>query len=208
MPVRGLPSRTSSAVMLTLERAMFDAECDLAAVVYDQGDDPDTLLRDFAGSLQARGVRAVGLVQRVRRCLDAHEIAAMLVHSGVELPLLQRLGRHAGGCRLDVGQLLQAGSAVAGALSAGADLLIINRFGRQESEGKGLTFLIEQALTSDVPVVIAVPAFRFAEWIRFAQGMSVRLRCDRRALDEWWRNVSRRYAGFNEARPTVCEVFK
>jgi nucleoside-triphosphatase THEP1 len=187
---------------------MFDAECDLAALVYDQGDEPDAVLRDFARGLQARGVRAVGLVQRVHRGHDQRDVAAMLVHSGVEIPLLQRLGRHASGCRLDVGRLLQAGSEVASALSEGADLLIINRFGRQESEGGGLTHLIEQALASDVPVVIAVSRFRFAEWIRFAQGMSVRLRCDRHALDDWWRSVSRRDAVFAEVRPTICEMLK
>ncbi|MGJ4900495.1 DUF2478 domain-containing protein [Bradyrhizobium sp. HKCCYLS2058] len=187
---------------------MFDAECDLAALVYDQGDEPDQLLREFADRLRARGVRAVGLVQRVQRSLDAHEIAATLVHSGVEISLLQRLGRQAGGCRLDVGQLLQAGSAVAGALSEGADLLIINRFGRQESEGGGLTYLIEQALAADVPVLIAVPCFRFAEWINFAQGMSVRLPCTRRALDQWWWSVSRRCAVFDKNRPTICELLK
>ncbi|MDU6673337.1 MAG: DUF2478 domain-containing protein, partial [Bradyrhizobium sp.] len=86
---------------------MFDAECDLAAVVYDRGDDPDAVLRNFAQSLQARGVRAVGLIQQVRHAVDADGIAAMLVHNGVERPLLLQLGRHASGCRLDVGQLLQ-----------------------------------------------------------------------------------------------------
>ncbi|CCE02378.1 DUF2478 domain-containing protein [Bradyrhizobium sp. STM 3809] len=187
---------------------MFDAECDLAALVYDQGDDPDGLLRDFAGRLRAHGVRVVGLVQHVRRAVDEHPVAATLVHSGVEIPLLQQLGRQASGCRLDVGQLLRAGSAVAGALGEGADLLIVDRFGRQESEGKGLIFLTEQALASDIPVVIAVPRFRFAEWIRFAEGMSVRLPCTRRALDGWWRNVSQRCAAVGKSRATVCEIFK
>ena len=187
---------------------MFDAECDLAAVVYDCGDDPDTVLRNFAQSLQARGVRAVGLIQQVRHAVDADGIAAMLVHNGVERPLLLQLGHHASGRRLDVGQLLQAGAEVANALSDGADLLIINRFGRQESEGKGLTFLIEQALASDIPVVIAVPSFRFVEWIRFAHGMSVRLPCTHRALNAWWQTVSRRYPGFDDVRPTICEMLK
>src|SRR4030088_1173595 len=27
---------------------------------------------------------------------------------------------------------------------------------------------------------------RFADWIRFAEGMSVKLRCSREALDAWW----------------------
>jgi hypothetical protein len=114
----------------------------------------------------------------------------MLVHSGEELPLLQNLGACATGCRLDVGQLLDAGSRVARALEDGADIVIINRFGRQEREGKGLSYLIERALSADIPVVIAVPLHRFTDWIRFAGGMSVKLRCDRDALDAWWNGVS------------------
>ncbi|WP_376708176.1 hypothetical protein [Bradyrhizobium cenepequi] len=42
--------------------------------------------------------------------------------------------------------------------------------------------------------MIAVPNHRFAHWIKFADGMSVRLRCDRDALDAWWSNVLARHA--------------
>ena len=62
-------------------------------------------------------------------------------------------------------------------------MLIVNRFGRQEREGKGLSYLVERALSADIPVVIAVPSHRFADWIKFADGMSVKLRCSREALD-------------------------
>jgi hypothetical protein len=88
-----------------------------------------------------------------------------------------------GGCRLDLGQLLNAGAAVASAIDQGADLVIVNRFGRQEREGKGLSYLIERALSADIPVVIAVPSHRFQDWIRFAEGMSVKLHCDPHALN-------------------------
>jgi hypothetical protein len=162
---------------------MFDSQCDLAALVYEAGQDSDAILREFAADLNARGRRAVGLVQLGRHCMDVPNMSAMLVHSGEELPLLQNLGACATGCRLDVGRLLDAGSRVARALEDGADIVIINRFGRQEREGKGLAYLIERALSADIPMVIAVPAHRFADWIRFAGGMSVKLRCDRDALD-------------------------
>jgi hypothetical protein len=29
-----------------------------------------------------------------------------------------------------------------------------------------------------------------ADWIKFADGMSVKLGCDRRSLDAWWHSVS------------------
>ena len=119
------------------------------------------------------------------------------------------LGSCTTGCRLDVGQLLDAGSRVARALEDGGDIVIINRFGRQEREGKGLSYLIERALSADIPVVIAVPAHRFADWIRFAGGMSVKLRCDRDALDAWWNNVFPQGGiSVTQGHSNVCEVFK
>jgi hypothetical protein len=188
---------------------MFDAQCDLAALVYDQHQDPDQILREFASGLKARGYRAVGIVQHGHHCVDAPKLSAMLVHTGEELQLFQDLGACSVGCRLDVGQLLGAGVRVANAIDQGADLVIVNRFGRQEREGKGLSYLVERALSADIPVVIAVPSHRFTDWIKFAGGMSVKLRCDREALQAWWQAVSSRNAGaIGRDRPTACEVFK
>jgi hypothetical protein len=187
---------------------MFDSLCDLAALVYEQHQDPDEILRDFAADLNGRGYRAVGLVQLGHHCVDA-TLSAMLVHTGEQLPLFQDLGSCSAGCRLDVGQLLGAGQQIASAIDEGADLLIVNRFGRQEREGKGLSYLVERALSADIPVVIAVPSHRFADWIKFADGMSVKLRCSREALDGWWNAVSARNAGIVvRDHQSVCEVLK
>jgi hypothetical protein len=197
---------------------MFDSQCDLAALVYGQDQDPDAVLRDFAADLNQRGYRAVGLVQLGHHCIDAPKLSAVLVHTGEELQLFQDLGSCATrdnggavarGCRLDVGQLLNAGAQVASAIDQGADLLIVNRFGRQEREGNGLTYLIERALSADIPVVIAVPEHRFADWIRFADGMSVKLHCDFGSLNAWWDNVAARNGSFiRHVQQSVCEVLK
>src|SRR3984885_5028633 len=126
---------------------MFDSQGDLAALVYERDQDPDQVLREFATDLKARGYRAVGLVQTGHHCTDTPQLSAMLVHSGEELQLFQNLGTCSTGCRLDVGRLLDAGAQVANAIDQGADLVIVNRFGRQECEGKGLSHLIERALS-------------------------------------------------------------
>jgi hypothetical protein len=167
----------------------------LAALVYEKDQDPDALLRDFAADLNRRGGRAVGLVQIGDQSGPAPQLSAMLVHSGLQVRLFQDLGPEATGCKLDVGQLLNAGVQVADALDAGADLVIINRFGRQEREGKGLSYLIERALSMDVPIVIAVSSNRLAAWSEFAGAMSVTVPCDRTALDVWWHAVSTRDHG-------------
>ncbi|MGF6308259.1 nucleoside-triphosphatase THEP1 [Bradyrhizobium sp. i1.8.4] len=191
---------------------MFDAQCDLAALVYDDNDDPDAILRDFAGALNAHGARVVGMVQ-TGQCADS-SLSAVLLHSGEMLLLAQppspgTTSSGATGCKLDLSRLQAAGVRVADALAAGADLVIINRFGKRERDGKGLGFLIERALGADVPVVIAVSHQSFADWIKFAGGMSVKLTCNRHALDAWWRNVSLRTAARTAPdHITVCEVFK
>jgi hypothetical protein len=98
---------------------------------------------------------------------------------------------------------------VAHAIDQGADLVIVNRFGRQEREGKGLSYLIERALSADIPVVIAVPSHRFADWIKFADGMSVKLHCDLGSLKVWWDGVAARGGGFvRQDHQSICEVLK
>jgi hypothetical protein len=172
---------------------MFDAQSDLAALVYDEHQDPDAVLRDFAVDLNARGVRVVGMVQ-AGQCADS-SLSAVLLHSGEKLALAQDFDPAASGCRLDVGRLQNAGARVAAELENGADLLIVNRFGKRERDGKGLGYLIERACEADIPVVIAVSRDRFADWSKFAGDKSVKLACDRDTLDAWWRNASRRSRG-------------
>jgi hypothetical protein len=162
----------------------------LAALIYDESHDPDELLRGFAADLNGRGSRAVGLVQLGDPLADPPQLSALLLHSGDTMRLFQDLGRGSTGCKLDVGQLLAAGSSVAQAIDDGADLVIINRFGRQEIEGKGLSYLIERALGAGIPAVIAVPEARLAAWNVFSDGMAVHLTCDRAALDAWWSALS------------------
>ena len=185
---------------------MFDAQCDLAALVYEADQDPDAVLREFAADLNASGVRTVGMVQ-AGQCADS-SLSAVLVHTGEKLQLAQDFDPTARGCRLDLGRLQNAAGRVARALECGADLLIINRFGKRESAGQGLSFLIERALGADIPVVIAVSAHRFDDWIKFADGMSVKLRCDRHALDAWWHGISTRDGGARAPHQTVCEALK
>lgn len=186
----------------------FDAQCDLAALVYERHDNPDALLSAFSSDLIRDGVRVAGLVQQGQHCADQRQLSARLIHSGEELGLFQDLGACSQGCRLDVGRLLEAGVKIAGAIDRGADLVIVNRFGRQECEGKGLTEVIDRALSADIPVVIAVPAKRFTDWIRFSEGMSVKLHCDRHSLDTWWHAVSRSGGFVGHAHTSVCEVLK
>jgi nucleoside-triphosphatase THEP1 len=186
---------------------MFDAQCDLAALVYEPHQDPDAVLRSFASDLIARGHRVIGMVQ-AGQCADS-SLSAVLLHNGEKLLLAQDFDPAVQGCRLDLARLQNAGTRIADALAHGADLVIINRFGKRESDGKGLSYLIERALDADIPVLIAVGKDHFADWIKFAGGMSVKLSCDRGALDAWWQVVSAQGADpMRDEHRTVCEILK
>src|SRR5215467_11153090 len=125
----------------------------------------------------------------------------MMLHNGEQLQLFQDLGTCARGCKLDVDRLMRAGGEIADQLTrSGADLLIINRFGKHEQEGKGLLFLVEQALSLDIPVLIAVPDIRFHHWIEFSGGMSVKLPCRSASLQAWWKAVSKNEASERDHR--------
>ena len=186
---------------------MFDAQCDLAALVYEDGQDPDAVLRDFAAELNAAGHRVVGMVQ-TGQCADS-SLSAVLVHTGEVLLLSQPATSPGSGCKLDISRLQDAATRVTGAMETGADLVIVNRFGKRERDGKGLARVIDRALDADIPVVIAVSSKSFPDWIKFADGMSVKLACSREALDAWWSAVSARNSGLpGRDQQTFCEVFK
>ena len=89
------------------------------------------------------------------QCADS-SLSAVLLHSGEKLLLAQDFDPAVQGCRLDLTRLQDAGMRIAEALFHGVDLVIINRFGKRERDGKGLAFLIERAFNADIPVVIAV----------------------------------------------------
>jgi hypothetical protein len=171
---------------------MFDAQCDLAALVYSEDQNPDEVLLGFCAVLKGEGFRPVGLVQHGHCQGNQSDLSALLIHTSEKIRLFQDLGTCSTGCRLDVGQLITAGSRVVTAIDHGADLVVINRFGKLEREGKGLSFLIELAMSAGIPAVIAVPENRFPDWVTYSEGMSVKLGCDQASLHRWWHSVAAR----------------
>jgi len=178
-----------------------DDHSDLAALVYCSDDDPDRVLHAFARTLIDQGLRVVGLVQSRTEC----QIEAILLPTGERIELSQRLGPHSHSCSIDTGRLAQAAVHLQNGILAGSDLVVINRFGKLEAEGKGLLDELAQAVAVDTPVVIAVPEHRFGDWLHFSGRMSVKLACTSSSLQRWWNSVTGGAAG---SAPTYCEHVK
>ena len=68
---------------------------------------------------------------------------------------------------------------------------------------------IARALSFDIPVLIAVPAFRFPEWLSFCKGMGVKLPCRTGGLQGWWNAmIVGEPRSERERQKCVCELSK
>jgi hypothetical protein len=141
----------------------------LCTVVYRSGVSPDPALRAAAQRLAARGLAVDGLLQRGERGTPAccGGMAFVAIASGRSVAALSDRGPLARGCRIDLDGLETAAGWLTDAIARRPDVLFVNRFGRQEAEGRGLRGEIAGALLADVPLVIAVNADLLPDWETF-----------------------------------------
>jgi len=111
----------------------------ITAIVYPEGQHVDDLMRAIADRLRADGVRLAGAVQinQTRPWRPKCDMTLVDLSSGREVRISEDRGPEARGCRLDVAALDQAMVMTAAGLAAGADLLIVNKFGKMEAAGRG-----------------------------------------------------------------------
>lgn len=151
----------------------------------------DLILQEVAQSLVAQGLVVTGVVQinveydPERRC----HMDLQVLGGGDVIRISQERGRFARGCRLDAGQLAQAVHQVDQALATGgAQVLLVNKFGKQECDGEGFREVIATALAMDVPVLTTVSPGHRAAFAAFAQGFETELPAAPEALAAWCRS--------------------
>lgn len=88
------------------------------------------------------------------------------------LRISQSLGPEATGCRLDTAVLEDAVGLVSAALAEGADLLILNKFGKHEAAGRGFRPVIAAAMEAGIPVLTGVNETNRAAFDAFTGGMA------------------------------------
>ncbi len=69
---------------------------------------------------------------------------------------------------------------------AGADAVIINKFGKHEAEGRGFRELIAAALEAEVPVLVGTNALNLPAFLDFTQGLAEALPPEPEALWDWF----------------------
>lgn len=145
----------------------------ITAIFYagDEGAAVDALLADVAYRLRAEGWKLAGAVQspstpRNNRC----EMTLEDLATGACIDAMDELGPYAPGCRLDTEALEDSVGLATSSLDPATQLVIINRFGKQESEGRGFRSMIESAVSLEVPVLVGVKQAHLEAWTHFIGG--------------------------------------
>ncbi|MGO1119944.1 DUF2478 domain-containing protein [Rhodovibrionaceae bacterium A322] len=171
---------------------MTDSHAPIAAVAFPAQFDVDSLLTRVADHLREQGAAMVGVIQG--RGTEARHVDNLVLRDlsdGKESRILQDLGSQSQGCRLNPTALAAISENLMRQLDGQPDLLIVNRFGRGESEGHGLRPVLEKALHLEVPVLVAVRDEYRPAWDEFSQGLATILPPEEAAILAWGQVATR-----------------
>ena len=168
----------------------------IGVVVYDDGLFSDALIAQCAAGLAASGYRLGGVVQsnahrRGRRRCDMYMRDLL---GGDEIKISLDRGNEARGCRLDPDAFARIDAWVERAVLERVDLLIINKFGKEEAHGRGLRPVIAEALIAEIPLAIGVTTQNLCDFLTFVGDSATRLRPDVETITAWCRNAIERGA--------------
>jgi nucleoside-triphosphatase THEP1 len=152
--------------------------------------DTDLLLFSAAQEFATRGYRTCGTVQINTEC-DNHpcDMDVQVLPDGPILRISQSLGRESKGCRLDPSALESAVGLVAERLMAECDVLIVNKFGKHEAEGRGFRTVIAEALARDIPVLVGINSLNLAAFQDFTGPQASQLDPSVEAIVGWLEQI-------------------
>ena len=163
----------------------------IAYTMAGQRGDLNLLLAGVAERLAGLGYRVCGSVQvdtdrtDRRRC----DMDLRVLPGGRVIRISQDRGGGSRGCHLDGGALESAAGLVEAAVAQGCDMLIVNKFGKHEAEGRGFRQVIAETAAAGLPVLVGVNALNEAAFLEFSGGLAVRLEASQAMLTHWLREA-------------------
>jgi len=159
----------------------------LAAILAAKDVPVDQLLAGAAHRARQAGLRVAGFLQHRETGGEecCRDIEIEHIGTGVTQIISQALGSGSKGCRLGPAVLADVAGALQTELDDGADMLILNRFGKGETEGHGFRSIIETAYARQIPVLTVVRETYVEGWNDFAGDCGVLLAPDSKAVLGW-----------------------
>ncbi|WP_039019806.1 DUF2478 domain-containing protein [Halocynthiibacter namhaensis] len=147
----------------------------------------DLLLSDVAHQLEADGKRCMGIVQinsyrdNCHRC----DMDVQVLSGGPKIRISQDLGNDSHGCRLNPDAMAQAIAGVEQRMQDGFDVFLLNKFGRQESEGKGFRELLGDAAAAGASILVGTNGLNESSFIEFSGGEAEFIAPNKTAILSW-----------------------
>jgi nucleoside-triphosphatase THEP1 len=163
----------------------------IAAIKYRAGEAEkiDAMLCGLAGRLRREGYKLAGSIQWNKgaesgyHCdMDFEDLA-----SGRRLRGSIDQACPTEGCRLDSSALEDAAGLVAASIAPGIDLVIINRYGKQEVQGRGFRQAIAAAIAQDLPVLTVLNKVHDGSFAAFTGEAATELPPTLEAIEDWCR---------------------
>lgn len=149
--------------------------------------DTDSLLFGLADALMSKGQHLCGIVQINSECGDDRpcDMDVKVLPDGPTIRISQSLGANARGCRLDPSALEASVAHVSANLHESCDLLIVNKFGKHEADGRGFRPVIAEALGMGVPVLVGLNRLNEEAFLAFSDGLAENVPSRIDALMAW-----------------------
>lgn len=166
----------------------------IAAVIYPDGESngADEVLAEIVNRLLTHKARLAGTIQ-TNTDDDAGVHCAMTLENlatGEKFDISDNRGKGARGCKLNI-PIFEAlvGQVLAGIRTEAPDIVIVNRFGKREVEGRGFRDVIADATGRDIPVLVALNEGSRAAWKEFTAGDGAILPATTAAVWRWCMDV-------------------
>ena len=152
----------------------------------------DDLLVQAAQEMRKLGLCLAGVVQHnpLAKGADRCEMVLEILRANDQLLISQDLGPMSKGCRLNASALEQAvGFVMTSLAQQKSDMLIINKFGKQEVDGRGFRPAIAMALEEEVPVLVMVRPESLQNFQDFIGDIGQEIVPDLQAIMLWVKGV-------------------
>ncbi len=161
-----------------------------AAAVYKPDTGDRMALLKFVEKQKALNTRVGGVLQEALFNSEGEIVGldAVDVSTNRRIPI-SRPAKNDEECGLDVSALAGTTGIIRNAIDERFDLVVVEKFGELEQNGKGLIDEILQTIAEGIPLLIAVPEAALPLWQERSGELGSVLDFNEEAFQQWWQSV-------------------
>lgn len=161
-----------------------------AAAVYKPDTDDRMALMKFVEKQKSLKTRVGGVLQEAIFNSEGGIVGlnAVDVSTNRRIPITRPV-KNDNECGLDVSALAETTDIIRNAISDRLDLVVVEKFGELEQNGKGLIDEILQTIVEGIPLLISVPKAALPLWQERSGELGSVLPYSEEAFHKWWQSL-------------------